>query len=85
MAPPYSRKAHPGALSANDEPRGDLAGERDHLPESTSESRPQGLKRSWADAPRRRPETLDKLRAGCEFVELLDRRRPCWQAGRCRR
>jgi hypothetical protein len=70
------QRARPGALSANDEPRGDLAGERDHFANGTDCNGLQAPYRHHVDCPRRRPKTIEELHAGAEYVELFDRRFP---------
>ncbi len=51
----------------------------------TVPAKTQGRYRHHANAERRRPKTLGELHAGCEFVEVYDRRFPGRMAARCRR
>ena len=46
MAPSHSREARRSALGANDEPRGDLVADRDHLEIGTTQANTQDQPRS---------------------------------------
>jgi hypothetical protein len=76
------QRARHAALGDNDEPRGDFAGERDHLANGTDRDGLQDQYRHHCNAERRRPKSLAELRDGCELIELYDRRFPGRMSGR---
>ena len=70
------QEARPDALGVNDEPQGDLAGERDNLGNGTQRNGLQAPYRHHVGADKRRPKSIPELIAGWEFTELADRRSP---------
>ena len=70
------QRARPAALGGNDEPRGDLAGERDHFANGTDCNGLQAPYRHHVDCASRRRKTSEELIDGAELIELYDRRFP---------
>jgi hypothetical protein len=80
------QRARPGALSANDEPRGDyLAGGQDTLGNGTHCNGLQGQYFHHVDSRARRRKTRAELIDSIELIEAYDRARPGELAGRPRR
>jgi len=67
------QRAHPAAVGSNGEPKGDLAGERDHSLDGTDQNGLQAPYRHHVDSVWRRRKTDAELIAGCEFFELAER------------